>query len=676
MKKIIIVIVALVLTGSIYATGVILPSNENYPEDLLRNSICEITVDINKNYAETTVYEEFINESSMAVNGVYSFPLPEDARSIALYYWRNDSLFQAVLKVQPQEPNPGTGTGGIAAEVNDYIGKNGLRIKFLQIPAGGVQKVELHYISKLQFFNNRFTYTYPLNTSRFIDYPEEYLKIDVNVKSDSLIESYSLPGFDGYSELYKSGDSLHVNYTKSKFYLSKDFQFEYEVANAGMSIQFETQYYPSESKGHYSLFYNTPPVDANYSQVPNRVVFVLETSNRVYGANFSNMIDAMKEAVLLLNAGDSFNIVGFDNSSHLWQTSPVEVTADNINSATTFLEGLTPGYGGNLQNVLLETLPQLNDTLYNNSMIVFSTGYSPVNPEVIEANNTNNTGIVTFGISKDVERARLEMLSATNHGVTYYFNEENYNRNFIRNEITKVLRPIAKNIKLAVTKDDITEVLPLSSPHLYGGSNFLTSGQFTNTSESSFTLFGTNDEGNYVFETSLDFTADSSANKLADKFWAKSKIDYLEWVISVNGETAELKSEMIDISLKYNIRCRYTAYIADYEDLVSGIEDKEETIPADFSIIAANYPNPFNPSTKIRFFIANSDLSKVKLLKIYNVLGELVYVIDISGFNQGWHELSFMGRDLSGNQLPSGIYIASLQVGNKIVYSVKMIMLK
>jgi len=86
----------------------------------------------------------------------------------------------------------------------------------------------------------------------------------------------------------------------------------------------------------------------------------------------------------------------------------------------------------------------------------------------------------------------------------------------------------------------------------------------------------------------------------------------------------------------------------------------------DFHIIG-NYPNPFNPVTTIKFLLSpNSVHVKTKLIKIFNSLGQLVAVIDISNMQPGLHEIRFNGQDFFGNPLPSGLYFVFLQVGEQI----------
>lgn len=83
------------------------------------------------------------------------------------------------------------------------------------------------------------------------------------------------------------------------------------------------------------------------------------------------------------------------------------------------------------------------------------------------------------------------------------------------------------------------------------------------------------------------------------------------------------------------------------------------------SFLLKNYPNPFNPSTTISFYLAEG-AGKTKLIKIYNALGQLVAVFDVSDYAAGYHSIRFDGVDFSGKPLPSGLYFARLQVGDDV----------
>jgi hypothetical protein len=80
------------------------------------------------------------------------------------------------------------------------------------------------------------------------------------------------------------------------------------------------------------------------------------------------------------------------------------------------------------------------------------------------------------------------------------------------------------------------------------------------------------------------------------------------------------------------------------------------------------YPNPFNSSLTIPFDISNNLQGDVSLI-IYNVLGQMV--MDwrgevreaMVGHGSGSFQVVWDGKDLSGHDVSSGVYIIILQWG-------------
>ena len=134
---------------------------------------------------------------------------------------------------------------------------------------------------------------------------------------------------------------------------------------------------------------------------------------------------------------------------------------------------------------------------------------------------------------------------------------------------------------------------------------------------------------------------------------------------------------MITLSLRYEIRCRYTSYWADYETSVTGIVTGEpDATRIETAFLQDNYPNPFNPTTTMRLFVDAASANSIKFIKIYNMLGQLVVVIDISTLGAGWHEVRFNGQDAFGNPLPSGIYFVQLQVDGNVTNTLRIHLVK
>jgi len=85
-----------------------------------------------------------------------------------------------------------------------------------------------------------------------------------------------------------------------------------------------------------------------------------------------------------------------------------------------------------------------------------------------------------------------------------------------------------------------------------------------------------------------------------------------------------------------------------------------------------NYPNPFNPTTTIKFSVPNA--SQVNI-NIFNSLGQLVNELVNDNFSSGQYSAVWNGRDNFGSVLPSGIYFYRMTTGD-FVQSKRMILLK
>jgi len=94
--------------------------------------------------------------------------------------------------------------------------------------------------------------------------------------------------------------------------------------------------------------------------------------------------------------------------------------------------------------------------------------------------------------------------------------------------------------------------------------------------------------------------------------------------------------------------------------------DPKAGIPASFEL-HANYPNPFNPTTFIRFDVPR--MSAVRLV-VYNSLGQKIETLVDEVMSPNSYVIQF-----SGNQLASGIYFYKLITEDKIVTR-KMLLLK
>ncbi len=88
----------------------------------------------------------------------------------------------------------------------------------------------------------------------------------------------------------------------------------------------------------------------------------------------------------------------------------------------------------------------------------------------------------------------------------------------------------------------------------------------------------------------------------------------------------------------------------------TGVDDPDLT-PKSVELYA-NYPNPFNPGTRIGYFLPES--ASVRL-KVYNTLGQEVRSLFSGRRNAGEHFMNWDGKDASGKFVSSGVYYYRLE---------------
>jgi hypothetical protein len=88
-------------------------------------------------------------------------------------------------------------------------------------------------------------------------------------------------------------------------------------------------------------------------------------------------------------------------------------------------------------------------------------------------------------------------------------------------------------------------------------------------------------------------------------------------------------------------------------DVLTGVTDRQ--IPLEFSLLQ-NYPDPFNPSTTIRYALP---FATHVSLSVYNTLGQKIAQLVDAEQSAGYHEAV-----LRGDQLPSGLYFYRIEAGS------------
>ena len=145
------------------------------------------------------------------------------------------------------------------------------------------------------------------------------------------------------------------------------------------------------------------------------------------------------------------------------------------------------------------------------------------------------------------------------------------------------------------------------------------------------------------------------------------------WTDQVSPVTTTLKSVYFLNSLFGWIAAGSSGLLKTVSGGVTTVNKESNEIPEQFEL-KQNFPNPFNPSTMINFRIPNS-VSGLVVLKVYDILGKEIATLVNEKLKPGTYEVPFSVNQLSGNELPGGVYFYRLSV-NGFYETKKMLFVK
>ena len=132
------------------------------------------------------------------------------------------------------------------------------------------------------------------------------------------------------------------------------------------------------------------------------------------------------------------------------------------------------------------------------------------------------------------------------------------------------------------------------------------------------------------------------------------------------------KGSIYDIGKVEIDNINVAGFAGDLIDYVSRTAISEvKLIPSDFSL-QQNFPNPFNPSTEIRFDLPEEGQVE---LSVFNMQGQKVRTLESGKMTPGYHAIIWNGTNDNGSRVSTGMYFYSIQT-NKFQAVRKMLFLK
>ncbi len=574
------VVVLLSAAAGVFAQGVIVPGPcercprpprpVTLPRSLPIKSI-KIDTKIFSQVATTHVEQIFRNDTDATLEGIYFFPIPEQASITEFAIWDGDRRLVGEVRSREEarriydeivrrQRDPG---------LLEYAGKDLFQASIFPIPPHSDKKLELTYSQVLRGESGTVAYRYPLGGGR------------QSTTIGTVSGRVELEGKEPLRNIYSPTHNVEVkrvNDLRSTVTFEsgkdpQDFQLFYGISREDFSVTLLTHREP-EKDGYFLLMISPKEDWAEQEYTAKDIVFVLDTSGSMAEAGkMEKARAALLYGIRILKPGDRFNVVSFAGEERLMEGKMITADDQGRKRGEEFTKSLRPVGGTNIHQALLVAMKQFESGNRPKILVFMTDGLPTVgvtNPDhilaAVRGARVPGVRLFTFGVGYDVNTALLDKLAAENGGVADYVEPKEDIEAKVSSFFTKINYPVLTDLQLNMAGVETDLVYPRDLPDVFRGSQITLIGRYRNPIDMDYVrlqLSGTaGGAQKSFFYNNLRFPLRHDANDFLPRLWATRRVGWLMEQVRTNGEQKELRDEIVDLGTRYGIVTPYTSYLA------------------------------------------------------------------------------------------------------------------
>lgn len=573
------------------------PRPQEVPTQPLKVKSIRLTTTIREQAAVTHVEQVFVNDTPFVIEGVYFFPLPDQVSITEFVMWDGD--MRLVGEARPRQEARRIYDQIVRSRRDpallEYAGKNLFQASVFPIAPHSEKKIELTYSQVLDAEQGTVAYRYPLGTgwrangwipgppqpilmqgSRISPQPPAGTRVrisgEIRIFSKTPIKGIYSPSHDMAIDR-KGEQEARVTFETGATASPADVRLFYALSKADFGVSLLSHREPGRD-GYFMLLVS-PNAELDRSSTSAKdVIFVLDTSGSMADAGkIDKAKAALRFGVNALDERDRFNLISFAGEEHLLADRLLSGNEKGKKDALEFIDKLRATGGTNINDALLGALRQLQATGEGDGrprMIVFLTDGQPTVGEtqaakiLANARDANKTGIrvFSFGVGYDVNTLLLDSMASENRGAAGYIEPNEDIEIKVSNFFSKVNHPVLSDIKLDWKGVEPELVYPRILPDLFHGSQLLLVGRYKKGDKAGLTLTGRVNSRERRFNyADLSFAEGRTENEFLPHLWAMRRVGFLLEQIRLNGESKELKDEIVELGTRFGIVTPYTSYL-------------------------------------------------------------------------------------------------------------------
>jgi len=568
--------------------------SEGYVTAALLNT--DVKININGLVARVSVMQEFKNEGTEWVEGIYVFPLPDEAAVDHMRLYIGDRFIEGEVreKEQARKEYEQARQAGKKTSLVEQQRANLFTTSVANIGPGETVIVEIEYLENIRYDDGTFSLRFPMTlTPRYIPGQAKSDRQGSGWSADTdLVDDAALitPPMVGASRGHRVSLQIDVNagmpleIIASRYHpvnvaeTNGRYIITLAAGQVAMDHDFELLWRPVASSApralaftetiaarpHYLLMVMPPSTaESPAARMPREMIFVVDTSGSMHGVSIEQARQALRRALDGLQPGDRFNVIEFNSHPNALFANSVAADASNIGRAQDFVRRLQANGGTEMRSALKLALRTSPTESYLRQIIFITDGAVGNEEGLFEliATRLGNARLFTVGIGSAPNSWFMRKAAETGRGTFTTISALHEVSEKMDRLFRKLEHPQLTNIELQWPGGTVVESYPAIVPDLYLGEpisvRVKASGPFR--PGDSIRIAGDSVAGAWAREVFL--STDTQSPGVA-ALWARARIADLRDKERRGADVAETRSAIVATALAHHLVSRYTSLVA------------------------------------------------------------------------------------------------------------------
>ena len=543
-----------VLAAPAFGQGVLFERGVNGVSPHLRAVSERVRIEIDHQYASTVLEQQFENLTEGRLEGRYVLRTA-GATVEGFAYWNGeDKIVGEVFEKQAARNLYENVTGlGRDPGLLEQVGEGTFAFRVFPIEPRETKRIEIRFGQRLARMGNLLQYRLTLGGGQS-DVVADIRDPHVIARVDSSSHAVSVERIDPrYVRVRASGDAAGA----------RDLVIDVETAAAMWQPSATVHRDPGQDA--YLVLQMAVPANIEPSQLSAKdVTVVIDRSGSMSGAPLQQACAAADLVVRRLRDGDRVNVIAFDeNVDPLFAApQPASLARD---AALQFIHRIRVRGGTNIALALDTALRAQNGGHEPHIVLFLTDGQSDSEAALrVAAGDRGDARVFTLGLGSGVEKALLSRLASMKRGRFTYVESPEALELRIGRLFDQIESPALVGVTLESRGATLTRTYPRTLPDLSAGEDLLVTGRVTGPPGATLQLVLHGTLGGRQVDYPVSVTLpERASHPWTGRLWAKSRIDEaLEEMALTRAALPELKNEVIELGLAYNLVTPYTSFLA------------------------------------------------------------------------------------------------------------------